>query len=409
MRERGRFNAVNCGRRWGKSSVGIFLLIYGASAGKPVAWFSPNYKDLSEIWKIAKESLGRAGLIRHKSEVNRQLILANGAVIDFWSLVDPESGRGRKYKLIVVDEVAKIKGFMDIWQQTLRATLTDYMGEAWLFSTPKGRTNDWYQICTEDNLGFTYHHAPTHDNPYMNREELAAAERDLPSLVYRQEYLAEFVDFTDGLFFNEFDNRFILRGTDQVEIDTTAPLYITFDFNIDPTTALLFQVFEEPGGGIFFIDEIMVTGGTARLCEELLIYKNHPGMLLVTGDYSGNSGSTTAGLGPGGEYQTDYSIIVEMLDLNNSQLIDTRTPNKRLVLSRNLINFAFKAELIWVNARCEQLISDIITAIPTSAGKLVKDRKFYKNDALDAFRYGVHTQCEDGINSLRYLKEICDA
>lgn len=401
-----RFNYVNCGRRFGKTSLGIALLLMGASLTQPVAWFAPNYKDLSEVWKVAKRALGEAGLIKHKNEQIKQIELITGEPIDFWSLSDIDSGRGRKYGLIIVDEVAKIKRFQEAWQNTLRPTLADYQGKAWLFSTPKGRNNDWYKVCNNLGPDSAFFEASTYDNPFIDRKEIEAAKKELPLATFQQEYEAKFVDMTDGLWANYYDDKFVLRGEEQIEIDPEWPLYITFDFNIDPTTALLFQVYEEQHGGIFFIDEVQVKGGTELLCENLQVYKDHPGMLYVTGDHSGNSGSTAAGILEGGEYNTDYQIIKDKMDINDYQLVDTRTPNKRHILSRGLINWAFKNELIYVNERCDQLVSDLSTAVPTASGKLLKDRNFFKNDALDAFRYGVHTQCALGVESLKALKMI---
>ena len=37
-----RFNVVCCGRRWGKTVLGMDRLIQPALHGKPVAWFAPN-------------------------------------------------------------------------------------------------------------------------------------------------------------------------------------------------------------------------------------------------------------------------------------------------------------------------------------------------------------------------------
>lgn len=402
-----RFNKVNCGRRFGKTTLGEFILIDTAlTTGKPVAWFAPNYKDLSEVWKLVKKALLTAGLIADKNEQIKQIVLVNGAVIDFWSLSDPDSGRGRKYALIIVDEVAKIKNFLKAWKETLRSTLVDYAGKAWFFSTPKGRNNDWYKFCNENPKGHAYFEAKSSDNPGNDPQELADAKAELPTEIWQQEFEAKFVDMTEGLWANYYDDKFVLRGEEQIEIDPEWPLYITFDFNIDPTTALLFQVYEEQHGGIFFIDELQVKGGTELLCENLQVYKDHPGMLYVTGDHSGNSGSTAAGILEGGEYNTDYQIIKDKMDINDYQLVDTRTPNKRHILSRGLINWAFKNELIYVNERCDQLVSDLSTAVPTASGKLLKDRNFFKNDALDAFRYGVHTQCALGVESLKALKMI---
>jgi hypothetical protein len=37
-----RFNVVCCGRRWGKTVLGMDRLIHPALQGKPVAWFAPK-------------------------------------------------------------------------------------------------------------------------------------------------------------------------------------------------------------------------------------------------------------------------------------------------------------------------------------------------------------------------------
>ena len=57
--------------------------------------------------------------------------------MDFWSLDDPDSGRGRKYKRAIIDEAEKAKKFGEAWQGTILPTLLDLGGDAWILSTPK--------------------------------------------------------------------------------------------------------------------------------------------------------------------------------------------------------------------------------------------------------------------------------
>ena len=46
-----RFNVPNCGRRFGKSSLGTELVTETAvEGGDPVAWWAPNYKTLLPMW-----------------------------------------------------------------------------------------------------------------------------------------------------------------------------------------------------------------------------------------------------------------------------------------------------------------------------------------------------------------------
>src|SRR5690349_17269412 len=46
-----RFNVLQCGRRFGKTTLGIDLLMDTALDGKPAAWFAPTYKLLAEAWR----------------------------------------------------------------------------------------------------------------------------------------------------------------------------------------------------------------------------------------------------------------------------------------------------------------------------------------------------------------------
>ena len=41
------------------------------------------------------------GLTKRKDEQVKQIELITGAKVDFWSLEEPDSGRGRKYKVLV--------------------------------------------------------------------------------------------------------------------------------------------------------------------------------------------------------------------------------------------------------------------------------------------------------------------
>src|SRR5690606_16562371 len=99
------FNVLNCGRRFGKTALGIHRLT-PALHGDPVAWFSPTYKMLEEVWRETKHSF--AEVIARPSEAQKRLELVTGGVIDMWSLDRADSVRGRKYKRVIIDEAAMV-------------------------------------------------------------------------------------------------------------------------------------------------------------------------------------------------------------------------------------------------------------------------------------------------------------
>ena len=46
-----RFNVLMCGRRFGKTALGIDLGVEEALGGGRVGWFAPSYKYLEEAWR----------------------------------------------------------------------------------------------------------------------------------------------------------------------------------------------------------------------------------------------------------------------------------------------------------------------------------------------------------------------
>lgn len=199
-----RFNVLCMGRRWGKSFLGIKLLLDPALEGYPVAWFAPVYKSVTEMWREFVFYLNPA--IRSKNTQERRIELYTGGSIEFWSLdKNPDLVRGRKYQRIFIDEAAMIRNLKQIYYLVLRPTLTDYRGSAWFASTPKG-FNDFYDLWT---MGQSPEHEnwsswimPSRKNPYLQEEELEEARAEMPAKMYAQEYEAEFLPTLAGGFFD---------------------------------------------------------------------------------------------------------------------------------------------------------------------------------------------------------------
>ncbi len=201
-----RFNVVNCGRRFGKSVLGEDLVMDTALRGLPVGWFSPDYKSLLENWRSLCRLL--KPVTARKSELEKRIDLTTGGIIEFWSLdSDPECSRGRKYARVVIDEAAKVRWLMRAWLEAIRANLADYEGDAWFFSTPKGRNDYWelYQRGVSPELTeWRSWKKPTGDNPYMKPAEIQAMRDEMGPRIASQEVDAEFLE-VGGRFFDEWE------------------------------------------------------------------------------------------------------------------------------------------------------------------------------------------------------------
>lgn len=198
----GRFRAIRCGRRWGKTALGVAVAANEVIDGHYVGWFAPEYKFIAESYRDLASILDPIKRTASKDGVYSTI---TGGRIDFWSLDNELAGRSRKYHLIIIDEAAFAKNnMMSIWERNLRPTLLDYTGSALVLSNTNGidTENFMWQICNEPKYGFKQYHAPTHNNPFLPADELVKLKEENHPLVYRQEYLAEFVDWSGDAFFS---------------------------------------------------------------------------------------------------------------------------------------------------------------------------------------------------------------
>lgn len=196
-----RFNVVCCGRRFGKDVLGIDLLIDEALNGKPVAWLAPTYKNLTEDWRKLVRTL--EGVTERKDEQQQRLELMGGGVVECWSLDRADTVRGRAYGRLVINEAASVEGLQDIWEMVLRPTLTDYVGDAWFLSTPRGF--NYFKVLfdrgqDEGDREWKSWRYPSRANPHISLEEIESARRDMDGRVYAQEYEASFLAAAGCLF-----------------------------------------------------------------------------------------------------------------------------------------------------------------------------------------------------------------
>ncbi|MDQ2995448.1 MAG: hypothetical protein M3R61_00105 [Chloroflexota bacterium] len=203
LREKRRFNVVACGRRWGKSTLGVNLIAETTLTGYPFGWFAPTYKLLMEAWRDTIRVL--RPVIKSANASDHRIELITGGVVEFWTLQDPDAGRSRKYKRAFVDEAGLVANLGETWQAAIRPTLADYAGDGWLAGTPKGRNYFWE--CYQKGLdplqtNWACWQRPTEDNPHIPPLEVVAMRAELTERRAAQEIDAQFLDDGGGVFRN---------------------------------------------------------------------------------------------------------------------------------------------------------------------------------------------------------------
>ena len=204
-----RFRVLNCGRRFGKTTLSVEE-IKGVALSKPTksAYIATTYAQARDIaWEMMKREFGKAIIqanesrleLRIKTQDNQESIV----FLRGWESV--ETLRGMQFDFLVIDEVASMRNFWTGWNEVLRPTLTDTKGEALFASTPKGY-NHLYDLCNLELKDSDYKtfHFTTYDNPYIPVDEIEKAKRELSPEQFLQEYMASFQK-TAGLVYKEFN------------------------------------------------------------------------------------------------------------------------------------------------------------------------------------------------------------
>ena len=187
-----RFNVLMCGRRFGKTALGVDLAVNGALDGQTWGWFAPAYKYLEEAWRELVAILAPIPGFQ-KNEQEHRLTVPTGGSIECWSMDSDDPGRGRKYHGIVVDEAGLVPRLAHMFHTALRPTLADYQGLAWFLGTPKG-VGDFSALYHKGQGGdpdWASWRMPTASNPFIVASEIEDMRLSMPEQVFRQEILGE--------------------------------------------------------------------------------------------------------------------------------------------------------------------------------------------------------------------------
>lgn len=198
-----QYAALRCGRRYGKTAYAGNWAIDGLIKGEIVGWFAPDYKTGGEVFNELVDILDP--IKKRSSKTDGIIRTTTGGRMDFWTLENINAGRSRKYHRIIFDEAAFTNDatMQDQWERAIEPTLADYNGRVLACSNTNGVNPDnfFWKLCNDPAFGFTQYHAPSERNPYLSKEFLAKKRANSHPLVWRQEYLAEFVDFSGVAFF----------------------------------------------------------------------------------------------------------------------------------------------------------------------------------------------------------------
>lgn len=204
---------VRAGRRGGKT-IGVSLLaVHALLRQRRVLYATPTQEQIDRFWYECKRAL--ADLIDngvlYKNET-RHVIEFPGteARLRAKTAWNADTLRGDYADLLILDEWQLMNE--DAWEVVGAPMMLDTNGDAvFVYTPPSFRTAGMskahdprhaakqFAIAAADGSGrWATFHFGSQENPYLNREALADITKDMTSLAYRQEILAEDIDEIPG-------------------------------------------------------------------------------------------------------------------------------------------------------------------------------------------------------------------
>lgn len=211
-----RFKYLSCGRRWGKSKGCAVISVKAAISGLKGWWVAPTYKianigwrDISALANQIKNVCDDNGWpAPYIQEGNMTVSFPGGGWITCRSSEVPDNLRGEGLDFLIMDE-ADFQAER-VWTDILRPMLSDRKGWAIFISTPNNEGGWFHQnymkgvpgnppevpylnVPFGDRQDYKSWQLSSYTNPFIEDSEIDDAKTEIPSIVFRREYLGEFV------------------------------------------------------------------------------------------------------------------------------------------------------------------------------------------------------------------------
>jgi hypothetical protein len=195
-----KYYTLVIGRQFGKTMLGMNQAYYWAinNPGCKIGWVSPIYKQSEKVFDEMAKAFDSSFA---KTNASKLTIEVNTSLIQLFSSERYDNMRGFTFDYLIVDEAAWQQE--EAWTNVLRATVLVRGKKVLFLSTPYGK-NWFYNLYNMDGVDSQYKsfRMSSYDNPLIDPQEIDAARYTLPEHIFKQEYLAEFIDNGAGVFTN---------------------------------------------------------------------------------------------------------------------------------------------------------------------------------------------------------------
>ena len=189
------FGVVSAPRGSGKTLLAINLMLYWLlqKPNRKGGWIAPVYGQSKSVMDQIVTNAGDT--IEASNRMEGTIKFINGSTLKFLSSDSPDNIRGYRFTHLILDEAAFIKEHAI--GTAILPTLNPLGKKCLLISTPRGKNHffNWFNKDEVVSMSF-----PLTECPYVSKLLVEESRKSLPPDIFRQEFLAEFVDSSNDVF-----------------------------------------------------------------------------------------------------------------------------------------------------------------------------------------------------------------